>query len=128
MIRGKLVASKIIKGRVTDTLGNPIEGASVWIKDSKQGVATDKEGHFTISTRFNLYPITLITSGITFLNNETIIDKEQNADKITIQLKKDTLPWLGEVVITSVRRKKKPFLNLFKKKETPPLRKTCCGT
>ena len=119
LLRGQIVSSIILKGRVTDTLGNPVVAASVWVNDSKEGVATDKEGYFTIISHSYTYPVTLRTTSIGFMYNETIITNEKNTGNIAIQLKKDTLPWLGEVVITTVRRKKKPFLNLFKKKETP---------
>ncbi len=37
-----------IHGRVTDSLGNPLSGASVFVKGSKKGTVTDAKGDFTL--------------------------------------------------------------------------------
>jgi TonB-dependent starch-binding outer membrane protein SusC len=38
-----------IHGRVTDSLGNPLSGASILIKGTKRGTTTDVNGNFTLS-------------------------------------------------------------------------------
>ena len=40
-----------VTGHVTDSSGNGIEGASVMIKDTKQGVTTDENGFFAINAQ-----------------------------------------------------------------------------
>ena len=37
-----------IQGRVTDSVGNPLAGASVTVKGSKKGTSTDKNGDFKL--------------------------------------------------------------------------------
>ena len=37
-----------ISGKVTDTKNTPLEGVSVYIKGTKQGVVTDAQGSFSI--------------------------------------------------------------------------------
>jgi hypothetical protein len=38
-----------IHGRVTDEKGEPLEGATVTVKGTKMGTATDEKGHFTLA-------------------------------------------------------------------------------
>ena len=40
---------RMIKGRVTDDTGVPLQGVSVIPKGSKTGVQTDKDGNFSIT-------------------------------------------------------------------------------
>lgn len=40
---------RVIKGRVTDDAGVPLQGVSVILKGAKTGVQTDKDGNFSIS-------------------------------------------------------------------------------
>jgi hypothetical protein len=108
----------IIKGRVTDTTGNPIAFASVWIKTTKQGVTTDEQGNFSISTYAASYPVTLIISYIGYSVTEKLITEEQYDKPVLIQLKQQFTGWLGGAVVVTVKKKKK-LLNIFKKKETP---------
>jgi TonB-dependent starch-binding outer membrane protein SusC len=37
-----------VHGRVTDSLGNPIQGASVTVKGTRKGIQTDANGNFTL--------------------------------------------------------------------------------
>ena len=43
----------ILKGRVTDSTGRPLAGASVSVKGTKAGVFTDQDGYFTIEGDLN---------------------------------------------------------------------------
>lgn len=45
--------NKIFRGVVSDAKGQPIEGASVTIKGTTQGVTSDREGKFTIEAKEN---------------------------------------------------------------------------
>jgi hypothetical protein len=121
MLLGKVsvaaINRHIIKGRVTDTTGNPIVGASVWIKGSKQGVATDEQGGFSISAYPASFPVTLSISYVGYSLTEKLITEEQYDKPVVIQLKQQFTGWLGGAVVITVKKKKKP-LNIFKKKET----------
>ncbi len=46
---GDILPPGDIHGRVTDSLGNPLQGASIIIKGSKRGTTTDASGYFTLS-------------------------------------------------------------------------------
>jgi TonB-dependent SusC/RagA subfamily outer membrane receptor len=63
----KVAPPAIIKGRVTDTTGRPLSGASVSIKGTKTGVSTDQDGYFSIEADMNQ---TLVISYIGF--NESL--------------------------------------------------------
>lgn len=43
------IATKTISGKVIDEAGKPVAGASVMVKNSSQGVATDSNGKFTLN-------------------------------------------------------------------------------
>ncbi|MDR0657837.1 MAG: SusC/RagA family TonB-linked outer membrane protein [Mediterranea sp.] len=81
-----------VKGKVTDTAGEPLVGASVQVQGTSQGVITDVEGNFTIS----------VAQGTT-LKFSYIGYKPQsvraNRTSINIQLEDDA-NMLTEVVIT----------------------------
>lgn len=45
-----MAQNRIVTGTVTDPEGNPIEGAVVMIEGTNMGVATDRDGHYSISS------------------------------------------------------------------------------
>ncbi len=45
----QLKESVTITGTITDTEGNPVEGASIIVKGTKMGTVTDQSGFFTIT-------------------------------------------------------------------------------
>lgn len=60
-----------VKGKVTDTLGNPVTAASVKVKDAQTGVSTDEKGEFSFTA-----PVaakTLVVSSIGFQTQEVPI-------------------------------------------------------
>ncbi|GAA4090823.1 TonB-dependent receptor [Mucilaginibacter panaciglaebae] len=73
-----------VKGKVVDEQGKPLPGASVKIKQSNNGVVTDKEGNFTISNVPESG--TLIISFVGYLTSEVNYVYDQNGP-LTIQLK-----------------------------------------
>ena len=40
-----------VEGRVVDAQGNPLLGVNVLVKGSQRGVATDKDGYYTLRVR-----------------------------------------------------------------------------
>ncbi|GFD95420.1 TonB-dependent receptor [Alteromonas sp. KUL154] len=45
-----LIAQTTIKGKVTDTKGNPIEGANVYLEGTYDGTSSDEKGNFSFTT------------------------------------------------------------------------------
>lgn len=52
-VKESALENKVIQGHVKDENGEPIIGASVWIKGTTTGVATDIDGNFTIKVSGN---------------------------------------------------------------------------
>ena len=86
-----------IKGIVKDSLGLPLPGVTIRVKNTQKGVSTDFDGTFTIE-RVKLGAI-IIVSHIGFLQREIEISSE-NKDSIQVILKEDVNK-LEEVVLVS---------------------------
>ena len=43
------IPNKVVKGIVTDSKGDPLQGVSVIVKGSSVGVATDQSGNYSIN-------------------------------------------------------------------------------
>ena len=85
-----------LKGRVVDAGNDPIIGASVMVKNSKEGTVTDMEGRFSLNIPSTT---TLVVSYIGFVTQEVKADTQKG--EMTITLKEDTKR-LGEVVVTAL--------------------------
>ena len=88
--------SQQLKGRVTDANNDPIIGASIMVKNSKEGTVTDMEGKFVLNSAPSA---TLVVSYIGYVTQE--VKTEGRKSPITIVLKEDTKR-LGEVVVTAL--------------------------
>ena len=89
-------AARLLKGRVVDAGNDPIIGASVMVKNAKEGTVTNMEGKFSL----NVAPsATLVVSYIGFVTQEVKADTQKG--EMTITLKEDTKR-LGEVVVTAL--------------------------
>ena len=87
--------SKIITGRVTDAQGQPVPFATVRIKGTKVGVASDADGNFIIKAGPNE---TLVVSGTGITSKEFPIASQNN---LSIQVSRQANN-LTEVVVTSL--------------------------
>src|SRR6476620_3722665 len=76
-----LAQNRTVSGKVTDEKGNPIEGASVLIRGTKQGVVTRTDGSFSLTVPANAN--SLIVSSV---NYETVT-VPIGSGTITVQLK-----------------------------------------
>ena len=97
------VADKVkLTGTVVGTNGEPIIGASVVVKGSANGVATDVDGNFTIDVPPNSV---LQVSYLGYITKEVHVGKEKI---LKIELQEDTYA-LNEVVVTAlgISREKK---------------------
>ena len=94
---------RVIKGRVTDDTGVPLQGVSVIPKGAKTGVQTDKDGNFSISVGGS-GNVTL-TFSYTGHKPATILADGKTA--VAVQLEKNVTALEDVVVIgyTSVKRK-----------------------
>ncbi|MEO6188802.1 MAG: TonB-dependent receptor plug domain-containing protein, partial [Ginsengibacter sp.] len=71
-----------IIGRVENESGEPLNGASVKLKGSDVGVATDADGNFSINANINT---TLVISYVGYIPIE-IVAKKQNLGKLILKL------------------------------------------
>ena len=83
---------KKISGKVTDTKGESIPGASVKIKNTTTGVATDIDGKFSLNVPNNA---TLVVTSVGYDNQEVILNSRS---EVIIILKTNTKE-LQEVVV-----------------------------
>ena len=89
-----------ITGRVTDENGNALVGATVVIDNSLQGVSTNRDGEFTLTTlRAGSYSI-----AVSFIGYEKqVIDINLTANELVlVQLKPESI--MGEAVVVSATR------------------------
>ncbi len=92
---------KLIKGRVTDTKGNPIPGTTVIIKGTTIGTVTDNDGNFALQIPVDSQ--TLFFSFVGYATQEIPVDKRT---QFNIVLKELTVG-VDEVVIVGYGQQKK---------------------
>lgn len=88
---------RLIRGRVVDEVGGVISYATVMIKGTTIGVATDSAGNFSMKYTGQENSIVLVTSCIGFEQVETKIDLTKIGKSITTSLPADNM--LGEVIV-----------------------------
>jgi len=95
--------SKLVTGKITDSTGNPISGASVRIKGIKKGTSAGADGSFRISVPPEA---TLQVSAIGFDPRDIDVS---NASTVAIELRAGGTRVLNEVVVTAlgIRRDKR---------------------
>ncbi len=91
---------KKISGKVTDTKGESIPGASVKIKNTTTGVATDIDGKFSLNVPNNA---TLVVTSVGYDNQEVILNSRS---EVIIILKTNTKE-LQEVVVVGYGTQRK---------------------
>ncbi len=93
-----------ISGRVIDTDGNPLTGASVIIKNSFIGTSTDQNGRFSLKTKNGNY--TIIISFVGFQNLEKKVELNGDVDLGDLVLSK-SLYMSEEVTVKATRSDEK---------------------
>ncbi|MGZ8557090.1 MAG: SusC/RagA family TonB-linked outer membrane protein [Chitinophagaceae bacterium] len=94
-----------IRGRIIDTLGNPLPGVSVSIKDSKTGTSTNQSGEFVL----NGVPArsTLVISNVGLLTEELMLSAGQTSINLVMRV---DVTNLQDIVVTGFQRiEKKKF-------------------
>jgi TonB-dependent starch-binding outer membrane protein SusC len=98
-------AQTTLEGILKDTItGDPIIGATITVKGTNEGTATDVEGIFTISTN-QFYPVTLIVNAVGYESQEFTL-KEASSIPLTINLRNSNLGEELVVVGYGVQKKK----------------------
>lgn len=98
------LAQNVITGRVIDAkTGEPLIGASVIVKTDRQGVATDVDGNFSLTTKKE-FPLTLHLNFIGYRSLD--VDVYDNADPIEIRLQ-ENYRFTDEVVVIGYGSKKR---------------------
>ena len=80
-----------IKGRVTDTNGQPLNGATILVKGTKDGTNSDAGGNFSIDATPNSILI------ISYVGYETVELALNNRTTLSVQLKQVTI--VGEQIV-----------------------------
>ena len=119
-LTGKLATSAsqekefAITGRVIDEKNNPIEGATVFIKGSRKGVASDGNGFFLLTVN-KTEMVTLVFSSVGYIQIEKKIDvsKEENTNTVVMKMSPSLA---GEVVVVGyITVAKKVDTTIFQK-------------
>lgn len=84
-----------VNGIVVDEIGEPVIGASVFVKGTKTGAVTDVDGKFSINTSPGS---TLV---ITYVGYEKVETKAESGMKVTMSPSSHAL---GEVVVTGMQK------------------------
>jgi TonB-dependent starch-binding outer membrane protein SusC len=74
-----------VKGRVTSESGQPVSGASVFIKNSPNGVTADNNGNYEITAPTNG---TLVISAVSFTTQEVKVDNKQTLNVALVSAEK----------------------------------------
>lgn len=93
---------RTVVGKVTDTAGVPLQGASIRVKGTKLGTSTDAQGRFTFSTLQN--GKTLIISYVGYENQEFRLTTEE---KDLIIVLKDNGKKADETVVVGYATRKR---------------------
>lgn len=94
--------SEIIKGRVTDDQGAPIEGASIILKGTKKGASTDADGYYKIEVDKPKDAV-LVFSAIGMKSQEVRVS-ERSTINVTLYL---SASQIMEVVVTGMQKREK---------------------
>lgn len=91
---------QLISGRVTDSLGNPIEGVSILVQGTSRGTATDAQGRYQIQADPG---DVLVFRNVGYLMQEIAVNRQTGVDVILSEDQSD----LGEVVVVAYGTQKK---------------------
>lgn len=88
--------SRKLTGTVYDPSGEPIIGATVYLKGTTTGVTTNEDGKYSIVVPYNA----TLSFGFLGMTHQDVIYKGQ--EKLDITLKYDEKTTLGDVVVTGI--------------------------
>ncbi len=82
----KLTAQSI-QGTITDENGKPIQYASVFVKEAKQGTTSNPDGKFLINLPSGTYSVVFSCLGFETLEKKVIVNATENTLNITLPVK-----------------------------------------
>ncbi len=94
---GSLFGQGVVTGKVANTSGTPISGATILIQGTETGVSADAEGNFTINIPSN--ETTLIISAVGYANQSVRV---QAGRSYNVNLQAGTGEDLEDVIVTGV--------------------------
>lgn len=94
LIRGN-IPERSVGGKVYNTAGKPVAGASIWVRDSQRGAQSQEDGSFNISARPG---DVLVVRSIGYNSREISIDKQE---EIVVTLN-EAIKGLNEFVVTAL--------------------------
>jgi TonB-linked SusC/RagA family outer membrane protein len=89
-----------LKGKVSDSKGNPIEGASVTVKNTSDGTATKADGSYEFQVNLKPGNYVLVFSSVGLKATEKAITLAANGTVIADASLSEDILGLGEVVVT----------------------------
>ena len=108
-----LVSSQpfLVKGKIVDSINNPIPYASIFIEEFQIGTNSDTEGYFEISV--NNLPATMQVSSIGYENRKIVV-ADDKTNRLIILKSKNT--YLEEVVISGKKTNSNLLIGCIKKR------------
>jgi hypothetical protein len=101
---GVVEDSRMVNGVVTNEYGEPLPGASVFLKGTKTGVVADMNGKFSIAVKDRMLTPTLHVSYVGYELLEIPVDRAINDTlKLQLRLRQDLVD--GMVIVTRVVKK-----------------------
>ncbi len=91
--------SGTIRGKITDSLGSPISGVTVGVKDSKTGTSTNAAGEFVLNGVSS--GSTLVFSYVGLQTEEVRLSSGQNSVSVTMRM---DITNLQDIVVTGFQR------------------------
>ncbi len=91
---------QLVSGRVTDSLGNPIEGVSILVQGTSRGTATDAQGRYQIQADPG---DVLVVRNVGYMMQEVTVNGQTGVDVVLLEDQSD----LGEVVVVAYGTQKK---------------------
>ena len=92
-------AQNVIKGKITDTSGEPLIGVNIKIKDKLVGTVSDIEGNYTLSTTSEL-PFSIIFTSVGYTSQE--VEITDSGVEYNLQMEEAAI--LGQEVVVSASR------------------------
>ena len=101
----------LVKGKIVDSLNNPIPYASIFIEEFQIGTNSDIEGYFEISV--NNLPATMQVSSIGYENRKVVV-ADDKTNRLIILKSKNT--YLEEVVVSGKKINSNLLIGAVKKR------------
>lgn len=99
--RKDVTGGLVIKGRTTDSSGNPIPYSSISIKGTNIAAQSNAEGKFVLNVKQEMNTVSIVASAVGYESKEMSLDpKDYTNDSVNVILPLYEAT-LGEVVITS---------------------------